>query len=98
MYNRRDKRKYVNLVLELIKYLQTNFVPIYLLKEHSNKSNFDIKHVRTSFFLTIYACVYVKRLKCLPIIDLAGTAFHSSQNVINDDVTRIIPGMKKVVK
>jgi hypothetical protein len=29
---------------------------------------------------------------------LAGTAFHSSQNVINDDVTRIMPGIKTVVK
>lgn len=29
---------------------------------------------------------------------LAGTAFHSSQNVIKDEVTRIIPGMKTVVK
>ena len=34
----------------------------------------------------------------IPIITLAGTAFHSSQNVINDDVTRIIPGIKTVVK
>lgn len=34
----------------------------------------------------------------LPIIDRAGTAFHSSQNVINDDVTSIIPGIKTVVK
>ena len=88
MYNRGDKRKYVNLVLELIKYLQSSFVPIYLLKEHSNKTC-------THIFLTcMRACI----VKCLPIIDLAGTAFHSSQNVINDDVTRIIPGMKKVVK
>jgi hypothetical protein len=29
---------------------------------------------------------------------LAGTAFHSSQNVIKDDVTRMMPGMKTVVK
>lgn len=34
----------------------------------------------------------------LPIIDLAGTAFHSSQNVIKDDVTNIMPGIKTVVK
>lgn len=34
----------------------------------------------------------------LPIITLAGTAFHSNQNVINDDVTNIIPGIKTVVK
>jgi hypothetical protein len=29
---------------------------------------------------------------------LAGTAFHSSQNVMKDDVTRIMPGMNTVVK
>jgi hypothetical protein len=29
---------------------------------------------------------------------LAGTAFHSSQNVMNDEVTRMMPGMKTVVK
>jgi len=34
----------------------------------------------------------------LPIITRAGTAFHSSQNVINELVTRIMPGMKTVVK
>lgn len=34
----------------------------------------------------------------LPIIDLAGTAFHSNQNVMNDDVTKMIPGIKTVVK
>lgn len=34
----------------------------------------------------------------LPIIVLAGVAFHSSQNVMKDDVTRIMPGMKTVVK
>jgi hypothetical protein len=33
-----------------------------------------------------------------PIITLAGTAFHSNQNVINDDVTNIIPGINTVVK
>lgn len=37
-----------------------------------------------------------KSLCSLPIIDLAGTAFHSSQNVINDDVTKIIPGDMKI--
>lgn len=31
-------------------------------------------------------------------MDLAGTAFHSSQNVIKDDVTNIIPGINTVVK
>lgn len=42
----------------------------------------------------------VKKLSIVvtPIITLAGTAFHSSQNVINDDVTKIIPGMNTVVK
>lgn len=34
----------------------------------------------------------------LPIITLAGTAFHSNQNVMNDDVTSIIPGINTVVK
>jgi hypothetical protein len=29
---------------------------------------------------------------------LAGTAFHSSQNVMNDDVTKMMPGMNTVVK
>ena len=37
-----------------------------------------------------------KPLCFLPIIDLAGTAFHSSQNVINDDVTKIIPEDMKI--
>lgn len=43
---------------------------------------------------------FALRIFCfrLPIIDLAGTAFHSSQNVIKDDVTKIMPGMKTVVK
>lgn len=34
----------------------------------------------------------------VPIITRAGTAFHSSQKVINEEVTKIIPGMKTVVK
>lgn len=33
-----------------------------------------------------------------PIITRAGTAFHSSQNVMKELVTRIMPGMKTVVK
>jgi len=28
----------------------------------------------------------------------AGTAFHSSQNVMKDDVTSMMPGMNTVVK
>lgn len=67
MYNRRDKRKYVNLVLELIKYLQSSFVPIYLLKEHSNKSNFDIQHVRTSFlhtYVRVYSQMFTYHRSC----------------------------------
>jgi hypothetical protein len=28
----------------------------------------------------------------------AGTAFHSSQNVMKDDVTNMMPGMNTVVK
>lgn len=39
---------------------------------------------------------YLHLLNVLPIIDLAGTEFHSSQNVINEDVTRIIPCKYKV--
>jgi hypothetical protein len=34
----------------------------------------------------------------LPIMTRAGTAFHSSQNVMKEDVTNIMPGMKTVVK
>lgn len=34
----------------------------------------------------------------LPIITRAGTAFHSSQKVMKELVTRMIPGMKTVVK
>lgn len=34
----------------------------------------------------------------LPIIDRAGTAFHSNQKVMKDDVTNMIPGIKTVVK
>lgn len=37
-------------------------------------------------------------LNYLPIIERAGTAFHSSQKVINDDVTNMIPGINTVVK
>lgn len=37
-------------------------------------------------------------LDTLPIMDRAGTAFHSSQKVINDEVTRIMPGINTVVK
>jgi hypothetical protein len=33
-----------------------------------------------------------------PIMTRAGTAFHSSQNVMKDDVTNMMPGMKTVVK
>lgn len=36
--------------------------------------------------------------KLLPIITRAGTAFHSNQKVMKDDVTKMIPGMKTVVK
>lgn len=34
----------------------------------------------------------------LPIMERAGTAFHSSQNVMKEEVTRIIPGINTVVK
>jgi hypothetical protein len=34
----------------------------------------------------------------LPIIDRAGTAFHSNQNVMKDEVTKMMPGIKTVVK
>jgi hypothetical protein len=34
----------------------------------------------------------------LPIMTRAGTAFHSSQNVMKEDVTSMMPGMKTVVK
>lgn len=34
----------------------------------------------------------------LPIITRAGTAFHSSQKVMKELVTKMIPGMKTVVK
>lgn len=34
----------------------------------------------------------------LPIMERAGTAFHSSQNVMNEEVTRMIPGINTVVK
>ena len=36
--------------------------------------------------------------KSIPIMTRAGTAFHSNQNVMNDEVTRMMPGMKTVVK
>jgi len=29
---------------------------------------------------------------------LAGTAFHSNQNVMKDEVTKMMPGMNTVVK
>jgi hypothetical protein len=34
----------------------------------------------------------------VPIMTRAGTAFHSSQNVMKDDVTNMMPGMNTVVK
>jgi hypothetical protein len=34
----------------------------------------------------------------IPIMTRAGTAFHSSQNVMKEDVTNMMPGMKTVVK
>lgn len=53
----------------------------------------------------IHDCVFNKKIKknkinhiYVPIITRAGTAFHSSQKVMNEDVTRIIPGIKTVVK
>ena len=33
-----------------------------------------------------------------PIMTLAGTAFHSNQNVMKELVTRMMPGMKTVEK
>lgn len=33
-----------------------------------------------------------------PIMTRAGTAFHSSQKVMKDEVTKMIPGIKTVVK
>lgn len=77
------------------------------LKKHSNISlttfyygsncSRGFRVVFQDFFFVFVSCASSRRA-ILPIIDLAGTAFHSSQNVINDDVTRIMPGMKKVVK
>jgi len=42
----------------------------------------------------------VKKLSIVvtPSITRAGTAFHSSQNVMKEEVTRIISGMNTVVK
>jgi hypothetical protein len=41
----------------------------------------------------------VKKLSIVvtPSMVLAGTAFHSNQNVRKDELTRIIPGMNTVV-
>lgn len=61
----------------------------------------------TAVYLPIITLKYGKQFLALQKIPsnvffckhyLAGTAFHSSQNVMKDDVTRIIPGMKTVVK
>lgn len=66
---------------------------------------------KTSIFVGFSVC-FIENLELLskvfnlilviffyvPIITRAGTAFHSSQNVINDEVTNIMPGMKTVVK
>lgn len=41
---------------------------------------------------------HIWRPAVLPIMERAGTAFHSSQNVMKEEVTRIIPGIKTVVK
>lgn len=49
------------------------------------------------FWLLVWFGIFIFWV-LLPIIDLAGTAFHSSQNVIKDDVTNIMPGIKTVVK
>lgn len=38
------------------------------------------------------------RQPILPIMERAGTAFHSSQNVMKEEVTRIMPGINTVVK
>lgn len=37
-------------------------------------------------------------LRRLPIMTRAGTAFHSSQKVMKELVTRMMPGMNTVVK
>ena len=41
---------------------------------------------------------FVNTKVSLPIMTRAGTAFHSSQNVMKDDVTNMMPGMNTVVK
>lgn len=48
--------------------------------------------------LVVFRMNFIHKWLFLPIIERAGTAFHSSQNVINEDVTRIIPGINTVVK
>lgn len=55
---------------------------------------------RCSFFDVVVrqAPMIEQEMKGLPIITRAGTAFHSSQKVMKELVTRIIPGMKTVVK
>lgn len=55
-----------------------------------------VRHSESTAYVEI---IIIKKGRCtLPIMDRAGTAFHSSQNVINDEVTRIMPGMNTVVK
>ena len=46
----------------------------------------------------IYLVVKKLSIVVTPNMILAGTAFHSSQNVIIDEVTRMMSGMKTVVK
>lgn len=52
------------------------------------------------FFHVLYGNerVHLNNDRLSPIIVLAGTASHARKNVKNDDVTRIIPGMKIVAK
>lgn len=50
------------------------------------------------FVSPVYLVMKKLSIVVTPSMIRAATAFHSSQNVMNDDVTKIMPGMKTVVK
>lgn len=99
-------------ILAYIEHFQPIFTQFYLfinafvqiqstmIKYYFPERNYMLLGYKQYFLFSIFSrrCINVCMSVCLPIIDLAGTAFHSSQNVMNDDVTRMMPGMKKVVK
>lgn len=65
---------------------------------HSTSTNFVLKAKRIRAKDKLQTRGTWRHEPNSPIMTRAGTAFHSNQKVMKDEVTKMIPGIKTVVK